>query len=337
MRDRGLIKPRAIGPGDRVAIVATSSPCPRDAFAAGVEELRRLGFEPVFDEGVFDRAGYLAGDAQARAEAFARAVRDPSVAAIVAARGGYGCVDLLPWLRADDIARHPKLVVGYSDVTALLTFLTGRCGVVALHGPCVAAGLHAGPAGYDESTFVRALTGNEPLGVLAAASLDSLVPGEAFGPLHGGNLTQLAASMGTPYAFGPPPGSVLVLEDVGERPYRVDRLLTQLRLAGVFDGARAIVFGQFPGCDEPDGSVTARDAAARALRGFRGPVVWGLPAGHTTGPALTLPLGVAARVVAGRSPCVEILESAVSETFESRAPSPESRIPNPESRDRSHL
>lgn len=311
MRDRRPIRPRAIGPGDRVAIVSTSSPFPLDAFAEGVQEVRRLGFDPVFDEGVFDRAGYLAGDPEARAEAFGRAVRDPSVAAIIAARGGYGCVDLLPWLRADEIARHPKLVVGYSDVTALLTFLTLRCGIVAVHGPCVAAGLHEGQAGYDASTFVRAMTSGEPLGVLAAASLDSLAPGEAFGPLYGGNLTQLAASMGTPYAFEPPPGSVLLLEDVGERPYRVDRLLTQLRLAGVFDRARAVVFGQFPGCDEPDGSVTARDAAARALRGFRGPVVWGLPAGHTTGPALTLPLGVAARVVAGRSPCVEILESAV--------------------------
>ena len=337
MRDRRPIKPRAIGPGDRVAIVATSSPFPRDAFAAGVEELRRLGFDPVFDESVFGRAGYLAGEPEARAGAFVRAVRDPSVAAIIAARGGYGCADLLPLLPADDIARHPKLVVGYSDVTALLAFLTRRCGIVAVHGPCVAAGLHAGPAGYDDSTFVRALTSGEPLGVLAAASLDSLVDGEAFGPLHGGNLTQLAASLGTPYAFEPPTGSVLLLEDVGERPYRVDRLLTQLRLAGVFDRARAVVFGQFPGCDEPDGSVTARDAAARALRGFRGPVVWGLPAGHTTGPALTLPLGVAARVVAGPAPFVEILESAVAESSESRAPSPESRIPNPEPRDRSHL
>ena len=325
MRDRRLIKPRAIGRGERVAIVATSSPFPRDAFAAGVEEVRRLGFDPVFDERVFDRTGYVAGEPAARAQALVHAFSDPSVAAIIAARGGYGCVDLLPWLRADDIAGHPKLVVGYSDVTALLTFLTRRCGIVALHGPCVAAGLHAGPAGYDESTFVRALTSTEPLGVLPAESLDSLVPGEAFGPLHGGNLTQLAASMGTPYAFEPPPGSVLLLEDVAERPYRVDRLLTQLRLAGVFDRARAIVFGEFPGCDEPDGSVTVRDAVARALRGFGGPVVWGLPAGHTTGPALTLPLGVAARVVAGRSPCVEIVESAVSETLESRVPSPESR------------
>jgi muramoyltetrapeptide carboxypeptidase len=155
------------------------------------------------------------------------------------------------------------------------------------------------------------------------------VPGEAAGPLFGGNLTQLAASMGTPYAFDPPAGCVLFLEEVGERPYRIHRLLTQLRFAGVLLRACAIVFGECPGCDEPDASVTVCGVVADALRGFPGPVVFGLPAGHTAGPALTLPLGVRARVTAGSSPVVEILESAVTV-------SPESRVPSPEPQDRSH-
>ena len=312
MSDALLLKPRAARPGDRVAIVAPASPFPLEAFDAGVGELRRLGFEPVFEPAIFDRRGYVSGDAGARARVLLAAVEDPAVAAIVAARGGYGSVELLPFLPIDAIRRHPKLLVGYSDITALLSFLTTRCGVAALHGPCVAAGLHGGPAGYDESTFVRALSSDQPLGCLTAPALEVLAPGEADGPLFGGNLTQLAASMGTPYAFDPPAGCVLFLEEVGERPYRVDRLLTQLRFGGVLARARAVVFGEFPGCDEPDASANARGVAADALRGFPGPVLWGLPAGHTAGPALTLPLGVRARVAAGPPPVVEILESAVA-------------------------
>jgi muramoyltetrapeptide carboxypeptidase len=311
MLDGPLLKPRAARSGDRVAIVAPASPFPVEAFEAGVRELQRLGFEPVFEPGVFSRRGYVAGDPVARARALLAAFEDPAITAVVAARGGYGSVELLPFLPIEAMRRHPKLLVGYSDITALLAFLTTRCGVAALHGPCVAAGLHGGAAGYDEATFVRALTRPEPLGPLPAPALESLVPGNAAGPLLGGNLTQLAASMGTPYAFHPPAGCVLFLEEAGERPYRIDRLLTQLRFAGVLARACALVFGELPGCDEADSTVTARGVLADALRGFPGPVVFGLPAGHTAGPALTLPLGVLARVTAGRSPSVEMLESSV--------------------------
>ena len=344
MFDAPLLKPRAVRPGDRVAIVAPASPFPLEAFEAGLGELRRLGFEPVFESGVFERRGYVAGEPAARARALMDAFEDPAVAAIVAARGGYGSVALLPFLSIDTIRRHPKLLAGYSDITALLAFLTTRCGVAALHGPCVAAGLHGGRRGYDEATFVGALTRAEPLGVLPAPGLEPLVAGEATGPLFGGNLSQLAASMGTPYAFDPPAGCVLFLEEVGERPYRIDRLLTQLTFAGVLERAGAVVFGECPGCDEPDGSASARNVAAAALRDFPGPVVWGLPAGHTKGPALTLPLGVLARVTAGPTPAVEILESAVTESPESRVPpldvargGPELvEGPSPEPRDRSY-
>ena len=174
--------------------------------------------------------------------------------------------------------------------------------------------------------FVRALTCAEPLGPLPAPALEALVRGEAAGPLFGGNLTQLAASMGTPYAFDPPEGCVLFLEEVGERPYRIDRLLTQLRFAGVLARAGAIVFGELPGCDEPDASVTARDVVAGALGGFPGPVVFGLPAGHTAGPALTLPLGVRARVT--RRPVAVGGDPGVCRRpVSSRVPSPESRAP----------
>lgn len=312
MRDGPVLKPPAVRTGDRVAIIAPASPFPRDEFMAGVDEVRRLGFEPAVDPGVFDRRRYVAGDPASRARALMGAWQDPGIAAILTARGGYGSVELLPFLTVEAMRQSPKLLVGYSDITALLAFLTTRCRIAALHGPTVAGRLGGGPDQYDQGTFVRALTSTEPLGALPAPALDVLAPGEAEGPVHGGNLTQLAASMGTPYAFDPPEGCVLFLEDVNERPYRIDRLLTQLRYSGVLRRARALVFGEMPGCDEPDGSVTAREVAANVAREFPGPVLWGLPSGHTTGPALTVPLGVCARVVSEPRPAIVFLESAVA-------------------------
>ena len=313
MPDAPILKPRALRPGDRVAIVAPASPFPRYAFEAGVEEVRRLGFDPAFDDAVFDRVRYTAGEPASRARQFMAAWQDPRIAAVFTARGGYGSVDLLPFLSIEALTISPKLLVGFSDVTSLLSFLTTRCGVAALHGPTVAGGLRGGPEGYDRDSLVRALTSAEPMGELDAPGLEAIVLGEGEGRLHGGNLTQLAASMGTPYAFDPPDGCVLFLEDVNERPYRIDRLLTQLKFAGVLRRARAIVFGEMRGCDEPDGTTTARVTVTEALRGFPGPVLWGLPAGHTSGPALTLPLGVRARVASSPRPCVVLLESAVAE------------------------
>jgi muramoyltetrapeptide carboxypeptidase len=313
MHDAPLLKPRAVHPGGRVAIIAPASPFPRDEFESGVAEVRGMGFEPVVDPGIFDRRRYVAGDPISRARALMAAWQDPGIAAILTARGGYGSVELLPYLSIGTMRQSPKLLVGYSDVTALLSFLTTRCRVTAVHGPTVTGRLEGGPAAYDRATFLGALTTASPLGALPAPGLDVILPGEADGPVLGGNLTQLAASMGTPYAFDPPDGCVLFLEDVNERPYRVDRLLTQLRQCGVLQRARALVFGEFPGCDEPDGTITAREVVADAVCDFAGPVLWGLPSGHTLGAAITLPLGVCVRVVSGPQPAMIVLESAVAD------------------------
>jgi muramoyltetrapeptide carboxypeptidase len=304
-------KPRALRSGDRVAIVAPASPFDRAELDAGLEEVRRLGFEPVFDERLFARRGYLAGDAGLRARAFSDAIRDPAIAGIFCARGGYGSVQILSRLDAGEIAAGAKPIVAYSDVTSLLVFVTQAAGLVAFHGPMLAGRLSRGEAGYDRASFLGALTRAEPLGEVGAGTVEPICGGEARGPLCGGTLTQLTASLSTPFAFDPPSGCVLFIDEVNERPYRLDRMLTQLRLAGVLDRASAIVFNELPGCDEPDGRVRARDAVADVLRGLGKPVLMGLPAGHATGPVLTLPLGVAVRVVAGPRPAVIVEEAAV--------------------------
>lgn len=306
-------KPRALAAGDRVAVVAPASAFAREAFDAGVAELQRLGFDPVFDPSVFDReADYLAGTPETRAAAVARAWADPDIAAVIAVRGGYGSVHLLPLLDAIPGGVPPKAFIGYSDITSLLTWITLRRGLVSFHGPMLDGRLARGADGYDRDTFERCLCRREPVGTIAPPGLEVLAPGEAGGMLVGGTLTQLAASLGTPYAFDPPQGCVLFLEDVAERPYRLDRLLTQLRLAGILARASALVFGEMARCDEPGGSPPVRDVVRRLTRGFAGPVLFGLPSGHTTGPTMTLPLGTHAIVQAGANPALIITEAAVS-------------------------
>jgi len=304
-------KPRALRPGDRVAVVAPASHFARDEFDAGVTELRALGFDPVFDDSVFARERFVAGSAAVRAAALEAAWADPSVAAIVAVRGGWGSAQVLPLLDADAIRGTDKIFVGFSDLTAILTFLTIGCGLVAFHGPMLAGRLGRGEAGYHRESFMRAVGRAAPMGDLAPAGLEALRAGEAAGPLLGGTLTQIVSSLGTPYAFAPPVGHVLWLEDVGERPYRLDRMVTQLKQAGILGRAAAVVIGTMPNCDEPGTDHTARATMAEALSDFGGPVLFGFPSGHASGPTWTLPLGVTARVVADARPRLVIEESAV--------------------------
>jgi muramoyltetrapeptide carboxypeptidase len=307
-----MLKPRALRSGDRIAVVAPASPFDRAEFEAGIVELRGLGFEPVYHESVFQRRGFVAGDASVRADAFMTSWRDPSIAGLIGARGGYGSVQMLPWLDATALRIHPKPFIGYSDLTSILIYLTSVCRLVAFHGPMLAGRLGRGARGYDRDTLLRVVGRAEAAGEITGGELETLRTGESAGPLLGGTLTQVVASLGTPFAFDPPAGYVLFVDEVRERPYRLDRMLTQMRLSGLLERASGVVFGELPGCDEPDGQVTARAVVADCLRDFSGPVLFGLPSGHTTRPAVTLPFGVMARIVATPQPRLIIEEAAVA-------------------------
>jgi muramoyltetrapeptide carboxypeptidase len=303
--------PAALTPGDRIAVVSPGSAFARSEFDAGVAELRRLGFVPVYDETVFAReAGYLAGTPELRAGSFLRFWRDPDIRALIATRGGYGSVQLLPLLDRAAMVATPKLFIGYSDNTSILSWLTCQCGITALHGPMLDRRLSRGPAGYDESSFMALAQGGAGL-TLAPDGLLVFQDGEAVGRLLGGTLTQLAASLGTPYAFDPPPGSILFIEDVNERPYRIDRMLTQLQLSGVLGRASGIVFGEMRSCGEEGGKVSARGVIQRLMQKFPGPVVYGFPSGHTAGPCWTLPLGVQVRLTTRPHPALLVEEAPV--------------------------
>jgi muramoyltetrapeptide carboxypeptidase len=306
-----LLKPQALRPGDRIAIVAPASPFAREAFDAGLAELRHLGFEPVHTEAVFARDMYVAGSADLRARDLLNAWTDPSVAAVIAARGGYGSVQLLPLLNRDGFRQRPKAFIGYSDNTSLLTWLMQECGLVTFHGPMIEGRFARGAAGYDRDSFTRCLCQPHPLGEIVHPHLEVLNSGEAAGDLVGGTLTQLVGSLGTPFAFNPPAGSVLFVDEVSERPYRLDRMLMQLRLSSVLGRVSAIVFNDLPRCEEPGGSPTPRDVVKTVLQDFRGPILFGLPSGHSDGPTVTLPLGVRTRVIAGSRPALIVEEAAV--------------------------
>lgn len=305
-----MIRLRRLKAGDRVAFVAPASGASRGEVDTAAAGLTPFGLRASYDDSVFAKERFTAGSPAARAEAIHKALLDPDVGGLIAIRGGYGSAQLLPLLDIKLLQSARKPLIGYSDITTLL-WLYVQNGLTAIHGPMADRRLSKGAEGFDADSFRRVVMSEEPAGELCPPQLEPMHAGTATGVLVGGTLTQLMASLGTPWAFQPPEGAILFLEDVGERPYRIHRLLTQGAQAGVFTHARAIVFGEFPGCDEPGGEPAIRDVLRDFTADLRIPVLFNFPSGHTAGATWTLPFGVRAEVVAGPAPVVRILESAV--------------------------
>lgn len=277
-----FVAPRPLAPHGRIAVIAPSSPFDTGAFDRGIAKLRER-YEVRYEPALLSRAGYLAGDDARRLAEIEDALRDDGVDAIVAARGGYGATRLLEHLDVALIAGNPKLLVGFSDVTALHAAWL-RAGVRAIHAPMIAALGDADRARFDR--WVAAVEGALPPPVRA---LERISGGRAEGPLVGGNLAVLCALVGTPYA-PPVEGAILFLEDVGERPYRVDRMLTTLRHAGWLSKIAGVALGAFTeGAAGPDG-VTVEEVLVERLSTLGIPVAGGVPAGHVDD-NLELPLG----------------------------------------------
>jgi muramoyltetrapeptide carboxypeptidase len=306
------IKPPALRKGDTVGIVAPSSYFPREEFEAGCEALRQMGYNPVYSDSIFDRDLYFAGSAERRARELEEMFVRPDVKAIVCARGGYGANYLLPCLDIKKLAAHPKIFVGYSDVTSLLTYLCDAVGMVTFHGSMVAKDF-AKPGGVDVASWQAAL-GREsrwPLDFGAGSGIQSLVQGSAEGVLYGGCLSMLAASLGTPYEIRTD-GTLLFIEDVAAKPYQIDRMLMQLKLAGKLDGVCGIIFGEMLGCTQsPTQGYTLEEVVTRIVGDLGIPVAYGVPSGHVSKGNITLPIGVSALLnVGGSGVALEILEPA---------------------------
>ncbi|WP_162459166.1 S66 peptidase family protein [Desulfosarcina ovata] len=279
-------RPKVLKPGDTFGIAAPASPFDKEAFEAGSQVLRAMGFKLVVPPDIFDRDGYLAGTDRRRADQLMRLFSDPGIDGIISARGGYGAMRILTLLDAAVIARTPKPFVGFSDITVLLDFLTRRCGMVAFHGPTVTTLGHGDPATHER--FLSALTTRAPIR-LPAEPPRVLSPGRASGRFCCGNLTLFCHLLGTPFQpdFN---AAILLVEDRGEAPYRIDRMLTQMRLAGCFDNLAGLALGTFSQCGsntEVDRIVTDR------LGDLDIPILGGFPVGHE-GTNTTLPVGIAA-------------------------------------------
>jgi muramoyltetrapeptide carboxypeptidase len=276
------VAPPRLCAGDRVAVIAPSGPVPHEDFEAGVRKLRQR-YRVDYDGGVLARAGYLAGPDERRADELKHWLREPGVKAIVCARGGYGAMRILPLLaqQAADLLAAPRLLVGFSDATVLLHWALSA-GMRGLHGPVVTQ-LARLPASDLQALF-HAL--EDPAPAPPIDRLSVLCPGAAVtGPLVGGNLAVLTRLVATPWQPDLR-GAILVLEDVGERPYRLDRMLTHLLLAGALREVAGVVLGDFVRCDEPSTgwpgppSPAPLEVVAERLACLGVPVLAGLPVGH---------------------------------------------------------
>jgi len=297
-----MIRPPRLAPGDRVALVAPAGLVPRDELEAG-KQILGARYDVVHEERLFARTGFLAGSDEERLAELAGALADPSVRAIFCARGGYGIMRILP--RLDPIAlRHaPKLIVGFSDVTALHGF-AARADVASVHGPVVTQ-LGKLPV-EDRDALFALLESPEPPPSLSG--LRALAPGRAEGRLCGGTLELLSRLVGTNF-LPPLDGGVLLLEEIGERPYRVDRALTQLLLSGALHRLRAVVVGDFVQCEQaempPPEAVVAERLGALGV-----PIVAGAPIGHGERNR-AIPHGTRARLDAAAG-TLQFLEPAVA-------------------------
>ncbi|MBK8169977.1 MAG: LD-carboxypeptidase [Sandaracinaceae bacterium] len=275
-------------------MIAPSSPFDRAAFERGVERLSKR-YEVRYDESIFARQGYFAGDDTRRLDEIRRVIADESVEMIVAARGGYGATRLLPAIDIAAVSNAEKLLVGFSDITALHA-LWQRAGVQSIHGPMICA---LGDQGEEGSArFERWVDTVEGRALPPFANLSCIVAGEARGPVFGGNLSVLCAMVGSPYA-PKLDDAIVFIEDIGERPYRVDRMLTGLLQSGFFARVAGVAVGHFTESKVGADAVTVEEVIRERLSSLSVPVVSGLPCGHVDDNA-PLPFGAAARLDATR-------------------------------------
>jgi len=289
------VRPRALRPGDRVGVCAPCGPVAAERLAEGVSALEALGFVVQVPDGVYARELFMAGSIERRTQELHELFEDPGIAGVLCARGGAGLLQLMDALDLGRLLAHPKVLLGYSDITPLHVALNQR-GLVTFHGPMVArdfaeAGL------VDRASLMSAVMGEGRPYQSAAGELQPLRSGQAEGVLLGGCLSLLAALVGTPWALRPGEDALLFLEDWDEPPYRIDRLLWQLRASGTFERVRGVVLGEFLGCETaPQAQYRLVEVLRHSLRGLELPIALGLKSGHVSSGNITLPLGVRARL-----------------------------------------
>jgi muramoyltetrapeptide carboxypeptidase len=307
-------KPRALRAGDKVGIVAPASNIKREALEAGCEGLRRAGYDPFYFDSILDRDLYFAGSVERRARELEEMFVRDDIRAIICARGGYGSNYLLPapsssGLDFQKIAAHPKIFVGHSDPTTLLTSFSDQAKLVTFHGPMVGKDF-ASDDGVDWPSWQNAVSGTAEWEIGEGSGAKPLARGEAEGILYGGCLSILVAALGTPHDIDTT-DTILFLEDIAAKPFQIDRMLMQLKLAGKLKTVRGIIFGEMVDCRQtPTQDYTLEEVVLRVIGDLGIPVAFGFRSGHVSRANITLPFGVKARLEVGADVKLKILESA---------------------------
>jgi muramoyltetrapeptide carboxypeptidase len=311
-----LLKPPRLRPGDLIGVVAPASPMKHDRLEHGIRYLENLGYRVKLGKFVYHEHGYLAGRDRERADDLNKMFRDRRVKAIFCIRGGYGTPRLLPLLDFHAIRANPKIFVGYSDITAIQLAMLQHAGLVTFSGPMVAAEMAKGIVPFTEENFWRMLTHPEPFGDLvrpASGRYQAITSGKISGPFIGGCLSLVVCLVGSPH-FPNIKESVFFVEETGEAPYRLDRMLTQLREAGILRRIGGFVLGQMTDCAPTDNepSQTLEDLMRDFIKPLKIPALAGLDYGHVD-VKYTLPFGVRVELNVRRDKQqLRIVESAVS-------------------------
>ena len=308
---RQLVKPPALRPGDTIGIVAPASNVKEADLEAGCAALRAVGDKTFYLDSILDRDLHFAGRPGRRLRELEEMFEREEVRAILCARGGYGANYVLQDLDWKKIASHPKIFIGYSDVSCLLTQLVDS-GLVTFHGPMAAKDwVHAD--GVNLESWIAALTQTAPWDIPVNDSVTTLAGGETEGRLYGGCLSILVASLGTAYEIKTD-DTILFMEDIGAKPYQIDRMLMQLKLAGKLDKVRGLIFGEMIDCMQAAyQDYTLQEVIMRIVGELGMPVIYGVKSGHVSSNNITLPLGVRAKLIAEKGEVsLRILESAVS-------------------------
>jgi muramoyltetrapeptide carboxypeptidase len=310
------VKPAALRPGDKVGIVAPASNIKRELLEQGCQALRQLGYTPFYLDSILEQDLYFAGSAKRRARELEEMFSRDDIRAIVCARGGYGANYLLGELDPGKILAHPKIFVGYSDVTTLLTCFADSARFVTFHGPMVTKDF-AHADGVDLVSWHAAVTGASGWEIASGADsgVEGLIDGAGEGILYGGCLSLLVASLGTPHEIRTS-DTILFIEDVNAKPFQIDRMLMQLKLSGKLQGVKGMVFGEMLDCTQSQNQeYTLPEVILRIVGDLGIPIAYGLRSGHVTRKNITLPFGVNASLhVNGAQATLKILEAATQTT-----------------------
>lgn len=306
-------KPRVLKLGDTIGLIAPSSPTSKENVEKAKAKLTQMGFKVKMGKSPYEKYGYLSGTDEIRANDINEMFKDKEVDGIICLRGGYGTPRILELLDYDVIKNNPKVFVGYSDITALHIAFTQISGLVTYHGPMVTSDMIGDFSDFSKDNLFRAIMNTEPIGKISNPEGEEIITingGVVEGSIIGGNLSLIVDTIGTPYEIDLK-DKILFIEEVGEEPYNIDRMLNQLRLSGKLKEAKGIILGDFNNCESEkhDESLTLEQVINDQIKPIGKPTIYNLKAGHCE-PMVTLPFGVKASLDADKKELI-ILESCV--------------------------